>query len=100
MIPIANNVHILQFLCENPILSESHNEKYKELFGKSKRFHGLTYKNRFETIYNNIKYHIYSRKGYGTSIEIDASSYEDVNSGKYNDEIINFCNYLIEKLKN
>ncbi len=100
MIPITNSAAILQFLCDNPILFKSHNEKYALLFGKPKRFHIFNmYRNRFSVNYNGMNYHIYSKKGKGTSIEIDASSYEDVNSGKYDTIIKEFCNYLIKALE-
>ena len=99
MIPITNNSKILGFLCDNPILLKSHNDKYTELFGKAKRFHIFNYyQNKFTTIFNGIEYDIYSKKGKGTSIEINAN-FDDVWKGKYNDDIIGFLNDLINKLK-
>lgn len=103
-VPVTNNPHILQYMCDKSVFSHRNNEKnltqnnieeMTELFGKQNKSLRLEFFTKLWILkYNDLLFNVYSAKGKGMSIEICSYSYEDIRTGVKEKEILEFLEEL------
>ncbi len=105
-IPIANNPDILNWLVGYQLKAFETNTKnlsrnlFDELtkaYGEqTKRFMGEHLTSIWVLCYGNLMFNVFTAMGKGTSIEICDHSFEEINQGKNQKEIVDFLNELGE----
>ncbi len=109
-VPITNNPIILQWLvdCQLKSFKNKHSNLSKNLINELCKVFGTSSKTlsikHFSKVwilkFNNLEFYIFTSKGKGTKIEITDTSYEDINSGSHQEEILNFLDTLHKNLNN
>lgn len=109
-VPVQNNINISNWFIKNSMTSyrEGHIGLLKnliseltELFGKSNKTLRLEFMTKVWILkYKNLTFNVFTAKGKGTSIEVCNLDYEDIRSGKYEAEIIEFLEKLYNLINN
>lgn len=104
-VPVTNNPKILSWIVEEQIRSYDDNKKalssdlresLTKVFGKqstTKLFFNPNSSKKYKVWifkYKNLEFNIFSASGKGTTYEICGASYNDIRTGKYEKEIIDF----------
>jgi len=109
-VPVTNSAKILSWMVEThqitclkekrPSLMSDLRQKLFDIFGKQDTTITFEFRNKLWTLkHNDLTFNVYSAAGKGTSIEICNFTYDEINSGLKDIEIIEFLTELDNLLK-